>query len=100
VAHRLIFDPEIPDDLATALDHYERVSPELANRFRQNVNRRLDDVAERPESYAFDVDPIRFAKVDRFPYLVFFVVNPNFVSILAVVHGSSEPDKWRCRHQT
>lgn len=34
---------------------------------------------------------------NRFPYLIFFVVKSNFVLILAIVHGSSDPEKWRTR---
>jgi hypothetical protein len=97
VAHKLIFNPLIPDDLAEALDYYEKISPDLANRFRTSVDRRLDDIAERPESYPVDVPPIRFAKIERFPYLVFFSVKARFVSVIAIVHGSSEPSKWRSR---
>lgn len=97
MAHRLIFNPLIPDDLAEALDYYESISEELANRFRRSVNRRLDEIAERPESFQFDIPPIRFARVARFPYVIFFTVQPSFVSLLAIVHGSSNPVKWRDR---
>lgn len=98
MAHRLVFNPSIPADLAAAIDHYERISPELADRFRESVNRRLDEIAERPEWFGIDVPPIRFAKIERFPYLVFFIVNPDFISVIAIVHGSSDPDKWRSRN--
>jgi len=97
VARRLVFDPHIPDDLAGALDYYEPISSKLANRFRRAVNRRLDDVAERPESFPLDVPPIRFAKIARFPYVFFFVEKPESVSILAIIHGASDPAKWRDR---
>ena len=97
MARRLIFNSSIPDDLASALDYYEEISPALANRFRENVDRRLDDIAERPESFPKDVSPTRFAKIDRFPYLIFFVAKASFVSVIAIVHTSSEPDKWRDR---
>lgn len=99
MAHRLIFNPAIPEDLASALDYYGDISPLLANRFRENVDRRFDDIAERPESFPIDVPPIRFASVGRFPYLIFFVVKPEFVSLVAIVHGSSEPETWRSRLQ-
>ena len=65
MARRLIFHPNIPNDLASTLDYYKSIAAELANRFRQNVNRRLDDIADRPESFPFDLEPIRFAKITR-----------------------------------
>ena len=97
VAHRLVFNPSVPGDLADALDYYAEISPSLADRFRANVNRRLDEIADRPESFPADIYPIRFAKIDRFPYLIFFAVKPSFVSVIAIVHGSSEPGTWRKR---
>jgi plasmid stabilization system protein ParE len=98
VAHRLIFDPAVAEDLSQAVRHYEAITIELANRFRKNVDVRLDDIASRPESFSIDVEPIRFAKVERFPYLIFFVIKSKFVSILAIVHGASDPSKWRQRN--
>ena len=97
MTRRLIFAPSIPGDLRAALDYYDQLSPKLANQFRLNVDKRLDDIAARPESFSIDVDPVRFARIDRFPYVIFFVVQPEFVSIIAVLHGASNPTKWRNR---
>ena len=99
MAYRLIFDPNIPDDLRRAIDYYEPLSPVLADRFRDQINLRLDDISEHPESFAIDVSPIRFAKIEKFPYIVFFVVSTDFITILAIVHGSSDPSKWRNRRE-
>ena len=97
VARRLRFHKAIPDDLVNALDYYEGVSPRLANRFRENVNRRLDEIAKHPEMFPVDIPPLRFAKIDRFPYLIFFVEKSDFVSVIAIAHGASDPSKWRSR---
>ena len=97
MAHRLRFHSAVPDDLAEALDCYEEISPRLADSFRQNVDRRFDEIIEHPELFPFDLPPVRFAKVSRFPYLVFFTVRDDIVMVLAVVHGASDPGKWRSR---
>jgi plasmid stabilization system protein ParE len=69
----------------------------LSNRFRKSVDKRLDNITQNPELFPFDVSPIRFAKIGRFPYLIFFVVKPEFISIIAIVHGAADPNKWRSR---
>jgi len=97
VAYKLRFGSFVPDDLVNALNYYEAISPSLANRFRVRVNRRLDDLTIRPESFPQDIPPIRFAKIDRFPYLIFFTIKNKHVLVLGIVHGSSEPGKWRER---
>lgn len=97
MAHKLIFNASIPDDLAAAISYYEDISPAVANRFRTAVDRRLDEIAKRPESFPGDVTPIRFAKIDQFPYLIFFVLKSDLVSVIAILHGSTEPGMWRKR---
>ncbi|MCG8583226.1 MAG: type II toxin-antitoxin system RelE/ParE family toxin [Pirellulales bacterium] len=97
MAHRLRFHTAIPDDLVNALDYYEEISPDLANAFRESVDRRLDEIVESPERFPVDIPPIRFAKVDRFPYIIFFKVISEFAYVVAIVHGSSDPEKWRSR---
>jgi len=97
VARKLIFDPSIPADLANAVTYYDSISAKLADRFRANVDRRLHDIAAHPESFPADVPPIRFAKIERFPYLIFFKAYENHVSVIAVLHGSSNPERWRNR---
>lgn len=97
MAHKLRFHSAIPDDLVNALDYYDRVSNTLGNRFRENIDRRLDDIVNNPEAFAFDVPPVQFAKIDRLPYLIFFAVKSEVARILAIVHGTSNPEKWRTR---
>ncbi len=97
MAHKLRFHRSIPDDLVEAINYYEQISPTLAGAFRANVNRRLDDIAETPELFPFDQLPVRFAKIERFPYLIFFTAKAGFIAILAIVHGASDPQKWRSR---
>ena len=97
MARRLIFNPSIPADLTAALEYYDAISPALGDRFRSQVEQRLDDIAVRPESFPLDVFPIRFANIDQFPYLIFFSLKSDIVSVIAIAHGSSKPDVWRNR---
>ena len=36
-------------------------------------------------------------RVEGFPYLILFVMRRRSVSILAIAHGGSDPEKWRGR---
>ena len=97
MALELVFHPTIPDDLASAIAYYDELSTTLGNRFRDNVKNLLSDISERPESFPMDVEPIRFGWVERFPYLIFFVPKASHVSVIAILHGASDPRKWRER---
>jgi len=43
------------------------------------------------------MDDIRRAQLGRFPYLVYYVVLPEAVSVIAVMHGRREPRRWQSR---
>ena len=97
MTHELRFHRAASHDLANALDYYDQISSELATRFRNNANKKFDSIVEQPESFPLDVLQIRYAKIKRFPYLIFFIVKPKYVLVLAVVHGASNPETWRIR---
>lgn len=97
MARKVVFHPSIPDDLDEAVGYYEEISTVLANRFRDQVNCRLNEIVDHPELFPLDLAPVRFAKIERFPYIVFFAVNEFTVIILAIVHGRSDPAKWQDR---
>ncbi|MDC0936985.1 type II toxin-antitoxin system RelE/ParE family toxin [Pirellulales bacterium] len=97
MAGSLKLHPSIPDDLLDAMSYYDDISLEIGDRFREEVDGIFDLIAERPNSFPVDVPPVRFAKLRRFPYVVFFVPKSTFVSIMAVVHGSTDPATWRQR---
>ena len=85
MALELVFHPAIPDDLALAIAYYDEISRALGNRFRDNVKELLSSISERPESFPMDVEPIRFGRAERFPYMILFVPR------------ASDPKKWRER---
>lgn len=94
---KLRFHPDVPGDLVSALNYYEQISPKLADRFRENIDQKFDQIVERPESFPTDVEAIRFAKIKRFPYLIFFVVKEKTVLVIAILHGAMNPQAWRTR---
>lgn len=80
-----------------AISWYEKISLDLANRFRAGVDDRFDDIAERKCFFALAFGEVRFAKVRRFPYLVLFQEMGEVALILGVFHSASDPRKWRRR---
>ena len=94
----------IPDDLLDAVDYYNGISIALSNRFRENVDQRLSDIASNPEMFPFDFPPVRFAKIDRFPYLILSLRIPKssgssllFMGHRILKNGARGDD---CRHPT
>lgn len=93
----LRFHRQVASDLHNATWWYESISIELVNRFRENVDARLDDIAASPQSFAFAFSDIRFARIRRFPYIIVFQEVDDLVNILGVFHGASNLTSWKRR---
>jgi plasmid stabilization system protein ParE len=94
---RLRFHRLVPDDLAAAIRWYAKISPNLANRFRTEIDSTLVRLSDSPQMYAQDADGLRYARVGIFPYLIQYRSEGSTVLIIGVYHSSSDPGKWRER---
>ena len=97
MAEPLRFHPDVVDDLEGAAAWYDEISAELGNRFRAAVDSRLDAVELRPESFGMVDQPLRAARVERFPYLIVFEHSSAATEVLGVFHSASDPKKWQRR---
>ena len=86
--------------MSAAIRWYDEISPNLGNRFRELVDQRFDEIAVHPESFAIAFDDVRFSLIPRFPYLLLFRKHRDFVYVLGVFHGASDPEKWRQRAES
>ena len=85
------------EELADAVEWYERDYPGRGVRFRVAADRALASIAAGPESY-----PMRLGAhalpVARFPFVIFYVVvGEQTVRVLAVAHAKRRPGYWRER---
>jgi plasmid stabilization system protein ParE len=94
---RLRFHRLVPDDLAVAIRWYDEISPNLANRFRTEIDATFDRISANPQMYAQDSDGLRYTRVGIFPYLIQYRTEGSTTLIVGVYHSSSDPEKWRDR---
>lgn len=80
-----------------AVDWYERRRRGLGVRFARAVRSRLDLIAADPLRFPIvDLD-IREANVPRFPFAIYYVVEPTVILVLSVFHTSRDPNVWKQR---
>jgi plasmid stabilization system protein ParE len=84
-------------EFLAALDQYAAISPELGARFYREMEQLMREVCERPQLYRKFDPPARRHFTDRFPYGVIYLVEPDHVWIVAVMHLHREPGYWRER---
>ena len=96
-APRLFVRQAARRDAAEAFRWYEARSAGLGHEFLRALGVTLAAIERSPEHYPIAVDDIRKAPVRRFPYIVYYVVLPTRLSVVAVMHGRRHPGRWQSR---
>ena len=89
--------PEAAQDIEEAASWYEEQSRGLGREFLEEVDRSLQRIAEQPELYPSVHRGIRRALIHRFPFGVFYGVEADSIVVVAVMHGSRDPQRWKQR---
>ena len=93
----LIITPEAEEDLADAGAWYERQREGLGERFILCIEAALDQIRRAP-AMATEVYPgVRRVVVRKFPYGVFYRVDPDQIAVIAVYHSKRDPKGWQSR---
>lgn len=89
--------PEAQEDLESAARWYEELRRGLGGRLLDEVLRTIGLVAENPRRYPRIHGEIRRAVTRRFPFGVFYLMEGDAVVVIAVMHGSRDPARWKER---
>lgn len=94
MTRRFILRPRAENDIQAAFEWYESQRPGLGPLFLAAVRERLEAIRSFPEPNPIVYRDIRRAVVSRFPYLIFYVVRPDRIAVLAVLHHARNPAVW------
>jgi toxin ParE1/3/4 len=96
---RLVVREAAEADIVEAARWYERRSPGLGGEFLRAVDVTLAEIVRMPDRYPYVRGRARRALLRRFPYAVYFVATPEFVSVFACLHARRDPRHWRERNE-
>jgi plasmid stabilization system protein ParE len=88
------FKPHASRDVERAFAWYEEQRSGLGGQFREELENTLARVAKNPQSNPVVRARTRRAVLHRFPYLVFYIAEPEEIVVLACLHASRNPDQW------
>ena len=91
---RFILRPRAENDIQAAFEWYESQRYGLGDEFLVAVRERLEAIRKFPEANPVVYRSIRRALVSRFPYLIFYIVRPERITVLAVLHHARNPASW------
>lgn len=93
------FHPEAVADMFDAAVRYESEVQGLGKRFRDEIDRVIQLLLERPELGVRVDDVLRHFVLRRFPFLVIYSASPDLLYVVAVAHWSRDPGFWQYRVQ-
>lgn len=88
-------------DIEAAFDHYlSAAGSDVAIAFVDEMERTFTQISQNPlagsprYSHEIDLPDLRFWRVRRFPYLVFYVVSDEYVDVWRISHAHSDIPSW------
>lgn len=92
------FHPEATDELETSVEFYEARREGLGDSLLQEVQVTVARISEHPRIGAlYKETGFRHLGVRRFPFVVFYLDQPDALWIVAVAHASRKPNYWSGR---
>ena len=89
--------PDAEQDLADAAAWYEAQVPGLGHQFLDEILATFASASETPRIYPVVHRNTRRALTHRFPFGVYYRVEQAEIAVLAVMHGSRNPRRWKIR---
>ena len=97
MTRRLVLEPAAEAEFLEAASWYGARSLALGVAYRQAVAELLETIEDSPQRFPIALRDIRKARVRRFPYVVYYVILPDIVAVIAIIHGRRDPRGWQER---
>ncbi|EEZ79705.1 MAG: type II toxin-antitoxin system RelE/ParE family toxin [Candidatus Thioglobus sp.] len=92
----LVIRPQADTDINTAFDYLKQDGPKIAIEFLDTVEHNFDLIKQNPEIGStrydglFPVKGLRFFKVGKFPWLIFYFSTQSMIDIVRILHGTRD----------
>jgi toxin ParE1/3/4 len=90
-------ETEAAAELEEAIDWYESRRRGLGLEFARVVRAAFAALERTPELGPLVHGRIRQVVLRRFPYAIYYVLEGDRIAVVAVIHGSRNPKRWRSR---
>ncbi len=93
----LVVRPEAEADVQSAYRWYEKQQAGLGEAFLESLDQAIHSIQRLPQQHPKVHLEVRRVLLRRFPYGVFYQNEQNRTVILAVMHQSRDPGRWKDR---
>jgi plasmid stabilization system protein ParE len=88
---------EARDEYRAAALYYLKDSPRVAAAFVEQVEAGLVLIRERPTTWRVLKADVRRYLVKRFPFGIYYTIEPGEIVVWAIMHLRRKPDYWKTR---
>lgn len=89
---------EAEDDMLEAYVWYEQQRSGLGEDFLESLDKARQAILQNPATYSIRYKKkVRAFLVDRFPYLILYVLEKKDVNIISLFNTSRDPKTWKKR---
>ncbi len=92
-----VFHPQVKLELHDSYLWYQSQSLGLGDRFLKEVKKSIALIQESPKIWPKHKNKFHKFVMNHFPYIIFYKVSKNIISIYAIAHTSREPGYWLSR---
>jgi len=86
-------------DVSEAFRWYQKKQPGLGESFIVELDRMEVQISANPEPYPRVHGNVHRAILHKFPFSIFYVIRPEFVNVIAVMHHSRDQQHWQKREK-
>lgn len=84
-------------DLQESIQFYNEQKEGLGDEFAIMFNANFDRIIKNPNQFPIEYRNIKKALMERFPFIVFFVIDESTCYVLGIFHSSRNPDEMNHR---
>ena len=84
-------------DLQQSIQFYNEQKEGLGDKFAIMLNDTLERIIKNPNQFPLAYRNIKKAQLERFPFIVFFVIEQSTCYILGIFHSSRNPEVMNYR---
>ncbi len=92
-----MFHPEAAVEFEEAVQFYRPRGRTLGDRYAREVRATIARIVGTPNRWRILEEDVRLCRLRVFPYVVLYTIEPDYILIVAVMHGKRRPGYWRHR---
>ena len=94
------FHPEAVWEFQEAVQFFQQRGRKLGQRFAWEIRSTIAKIIPNPDRWCVVEQDVRRCLVRVFPYAVLYVIEADYILIVAIAHGKRRPGYWRNRLTT